>query len=228
MEKKTKKKVLLKIFLFVIIISFVGIYASKFPKTMELLDEKTEEIIFLSGKEVEVNIFTGFSEFSSEIINEIMYLAELIGENVMGIYENTKSVPSSVISCAAFFPVESGKITSLSGKRKDPISGENDIHTGTDIAAEKGAAVYSAWPGTVTETGYDDIYGNYILIEHSSKFFTKYCHLSKICCEKGDFISAGDIVAKAGDTGRVTGSHLHFEIIIDGEQIAPEEWLNVC
>ena len=228
MEKKVKNKFLLKIVLLTVIVFGMGIYAAKFPSTMELLDKKAEEVINLAGINIRFKFFTDFSGFSVDVMNEILYWAELIGENIMGIYENTKSVPSSVISCAAFFPIKEGKITSFFGKRDDPISGESDIHTGTDIAAEKGTEVYCAWPGTVIENGYDNIYGNYVVVEHSKGFLTKYCHLSKICCEEGCFINAGEVIAKAGDTGRVTGSHLHFEIIIGGEQIPPEEWLCVC
>ena len=67
------------------------------------------------------------------------------------------------------------------------------------------------------------IYGKYIIMEHSKGFFTKYCHLSEITVKKGDFVLSGSKIGEAGSTGRSTGSHLHFEVIIDGRNIDPKE-----
>ena len=152
-----------------------------------------------------------------------MKLTLNIINNIENNYEENGKLPLVVFSCSADFPVETNLITSDFGSRKDPFSGKEDIHTGIDIAAEEGSDVVAAWPGKIMETGFDDIYGNYIIIEHSNDFYTKYCHLSKICVEENEYVLAKEKIGEAGNTGRSTGSHLHFEVMVDGVKIDPME-----
>ncbi len=198
-------------------------YAYFFPKTMELLDKSLNEAASKTGLEINFDFFEKLSDFSKETVNKALYYAEIIEYNLKDILPEYKPVSLYLVSCAADFPLEEMNITSAFGRRKDPITNLSDGHTGIDIAAAKGDNVFSAWPGKVFETGSDKIYGNYVILEHSKDFFTKYCHLSKITCEKGEFMNAGEIIGEAGNSGRTTGSHLHFEVIIEGRNIDPME-----
>lgn len=224
---KRKKHIFLKIFVLILIFCGLILYSGAFPVTMKLLDEKVDDFLTLCKIEREFSAFSEFSTFSKKIINKAEYCIEIIKENAEEKGLDLGKVPDILLTCAADFPVENIKITSYFGLRNDPISDFEDFHSGIDIAAEKGSAISSAWPGKVFETGFDDIYGKYIIVEHSKDFFTKYCHLSKITVKEGDFILSGGKIGEAGSTGRSTGNHLHFEVIIGGRKIDPMECFEI-
>lgn len=119
----------------------------------------------------------------------------------------------------------SGRITSRFGYRTDPISGENALHSGLDIAVAEGTSVRAAWDGIVTETGSDDKKGNYLWMVHKNGNETLYCHCSKILVEKDAVIRAGEAVALSGSTGYSTGPHLHFSIKENGKMVDPLNYL---
>ena len=112
-----------------------------------------------------------------------------------------------------------GTITSQFGHRVDPITGEVSSHTGTDIACAEGTPILAAADGTVTvANGLDSwggSYGYYIQIDHGGGLETLYAHCSSICVTTGQQVQAGEVIGYVGHTGRVTGSHLHFEIHIN-------------
>lgn len=114
-----------------------------------------------------------------------------------------------------------GVITSDFGFRNDPISGEYKMHNGLDIAAEKGSDILSVSNGVVYKTGFDDGYGNYIVIEHADGFNTLYGHCDSIVAKTGDTVKQGDIIATVGSTGRSTGNHLHFEVRKENLKVNP-------
>lgn len=105
-----------------------------------------------------------------------------------------------------------GVITSLYGYRDHPIIDDSSFHTGIDIAAKKGSSVAAFADGTVIESGKNNIYGNYLLIEHSDGIRSFYGHNSKLSVKKGQKVKLGQKIAEVGSTGMSTGPHLHFEI----------------
>lgn len=220
---KRKKHVFFKILVLILIFCSLILYSGAFPVTMELLDEKVEAILTYCKIEKEFSVFSKFSSFSQKIINKAEYCFETVRENIEEKGLDFEKVPVVLLTCAADFPLESVKITSYFGIRNDPFLNSEDFHSGIDIAAEKGSAISAAWPGKVFETGFDNIYGKYIIIEHSKEFFTKYCHLYEITVKEGDFVDVSEKIGEVGSTGRSTGNHLHFEVIIDGRNIDPKE-----
>ncbi|MBR3610855.1 MAG: M23 family metallopeptidase [Oscillospiraceae bacterium] len=190
---------------------------------MSLFDKKINELSAFWGIEENFSVFSDFSEASGKAINKVLYVYETIKDNIEGIYDNAKPINSFILSSGAKQPIKSWDITSQFGKRKSPFTGRQEIHSGIDIAAAEGSFVYPSWPGKIIETGYDDIYGNYIIIRHSEDFFTKYCHLSKITADENEFINIDEVIGKVGSTGYSTGSHLHLEVIIEGRKIDPLE-----
>ncbi len=120
-----------------------------------------------------------------------------------------------------------GNVTSGYGCREDPFTGERDFHTGIDIAAPLGTPVRAAYAGTVEEVGASRVYGNCVLLRHEG-FETRYCHCDEILVSKGERIKAGDVIALVGETGRATGPHLHFELLLDGEAADPTEVITGC
>ena len=117
-------------------------------------------------------------------------------------------------------------ITSPYGTRMHPIFGASKFHNGIDLAANY-ENVYSVLDGIVTETGWDNNGGgNYIKINHFNRFETAYLHLSEIYYRVGEFVKAGFIIAKSGNSGNSTGPHLHFSVKEFGQNINPTHFLN--
>jgi murein DD-endopeptidase MepM/ murein hydrolase activator NlpD len=107
------------------------------------------------------------------------------------------------------------------------LDGTNgDGHHGIDIAAATGTPVRSALEGRVMAAGWDDIYGNLIVIEHSDSLTTIYGHNEKIWVKEGEHVTKGQVIASVGNTGRSTAPHLHFEILLDDKPVDPQLYVD--
>ena len=113
-----------------------------------------------------------------------------------------------------------GKITSYYGYRS------SEFHTGIDIDGDTGDPYVAAAAGTIVSAGWNGSYGNSILIDHGNGIMTRYGHSSKLLVSAGDSVSKGQTIGLVGSTGRSTGSHLHFEVIINGDTVNPLSYLN--
>lgn len=112
-------------------------------------------------------------------------------------------------------------ISSYYGYRKNPNTGDEELHRGVDIAVPTGTMVHAAHDGTVMETAYDSYYGNYVVITDSKGYTTKYAHMDSLTVSAGQSVKKGDTVGKSGNTGSSTGSHLHIECLYNGEYYNP-------
>lgn len=120
-----------------------------------------------------------------------------------------------------------GYISSTFGYRNDPFTSSYVLHSGLDIAAVSGTNILAAADGVVVKaSNTGDGYGNCVIIEHYSGFRTMYAHCSKLLVSVGDYVDAGDIIALVGSTGRSTGPHLHFSVIIDGKYVDPSVYFD--
>lgn len=122
-------------------------------------------------------------------------------------------------------PVE-GMHSSGFGYRTHPIHGDIRFHYGTDFAAWTGEPIYAFADGEVSFAGYCESFGNYITVEHEGGWKSLYAHCSILYVEEGDKVSTGDKIALVGDTGLVTGPHLHFELSKNGVYVNPEYYVN--
>ena len=122
-------------------------------------------------------------------------------------------------------PLKKGYISSPFGDRKDPINGRLRHHGGLDIAANKGSNIYAIANGFVTFSGNRGAYGNLLEINHSESLKSRYAHLDHYLVKKGQLVKKGDLIGKVGDTGRVTGPHLHLEIRENNKIIDPKVYL---
>ncbi len=105
-----------------------------------------------------------------------------------------------------------GPVTSGFGYRKDPFSGNRRFHCGMDIGAEIGTPIKAAGAGRVIFSGWKGAYGYLVVIAHDKNYITVYAHNSKNLVDTGETIKKGQVIALSGNTGAVTGPHLHFEI----------------
>ncbi|HEY6360082.1 MAG TPA: peptidoglycan DD-metalloendopeptidase family protein [Vicinamibacterales bacterium] len=147
----------------------------------------------------------------------------------------TESAPGAGISVADFTEVHEspahsvrpvlGGVTSGFGWRRDPFTNRMKFHQGVDLRAAYGQEVQAAGAGRVVFSGDQGGYGTSVVIEHRDGTRTRYAHLSAALVAKGDEVSAGETVGRAGRSGRATGTHLHFEVIgQDGRRVAPQQW----
>ncbi|MDT7516482.1 M23 family metallopeptidase [Rhodoferax mekongensis] len=123
-------------------------------------------------------------------------------------------------------PVPDANLGSTFGWRIDPITGRSALHTGLDFPAAPGTPIYAAAGGMVVTQEFHPQYGNMLEVDHGNNLITRYAHASKILVKKGDLIKRGQRVAEVGNTGRSTGPHLHFEVLVQGVPQDPQKFLN--
>ncbi len=111
------------------------------------------------------------------------------------------------------------------GWRIDPLTGRSALHTGLDFAAEPGTAILAAAGGVVVTQERQPDYGNLVELDHGNDLLTRYAHASRVFVKKGDLIKRGQKIAEVGSTGRSTGSHLHFEVLVKGVLQDPQKFL---
>ncbi len=117
-------------------------------------------------------------------------------------------------------------VTSIFGKRINPLTKKEDFHPGVDIAAKKGVPILSAAAGTVTASEFNEQAGNFITIDHGNGYTSGYHHLDSREVKKGDSVSQGQLIGKVGSTGVSMGPHLHFEIRFNGEPRNPFDFIS--
>jgi len=136
---------------------------------------------------------------------------------------NIKNKVTSAYSASGSFtwPTKSRYITSSFGWRTHPIYGRLKFHTGLDIAASWGSAIYATCSGVVIYAGWYGGYGNAVIIDHGGGYSSLYGHCSSISVRQGQKVSTGEKIAAVGSTGQSTGPHLHFEIRQNGTPVNP-------
>jgi len=122
------------------------------------------------------------------------------------------------------YPVR-GYITSRFGTRRDPFTGVRTFHNGVDIANSLGTPVHASMAGTVTDTGFNSSYGNYIVISHEGGFQTLYGHLKSFTVKDGQYVAQGQQIGLMGNTGYSTGTHTHFSIFKWNKALNPLNYL---
>lgn len=123
-------------------------------------------------------------------------------------------------------PVVDGNLGSNFGWRIDPFSGGSALHTGLDFQAAIGTPIVAAAGGVVVTQEYHGAYGNMLEVDHGNALITRYAHASRVLVKKGDLIKRGQKIAEVGTSGRSTGPHLHFEVLVQGVPQNPQKFLN--
>ncbi len=118
-----------------------------------------------------------------------------------------------------------GWLSAAYGERADPFNGNEEFHTGLDISTEKGRPVYATAAAKVESAGWSGAYGNLIVLQHGFGMVTRYAHLSRFAVKAGDHVERGQIIGYVGATGRATGSHLHYELLVNGHLTNPLQLL---
>jgi murein DD-endopeptidase MepM/ murein hydrolase activator NlpD len=137
-------------------------------------------------------------------------------------WKKLDNIASSAIAVPSDKPVKTAAFTSGYGVRSDPFRGGRAMHAGIDLAGPNGTPIYATADGTVQRAGWNNGgYGNLIELNHGRGIETRYGHLSRILIGPGQQVKRGQLIAYMGSTGRSTGSHLHYEVRIDGKPVNP-------
>lgn len=123
------------------------------------------------------------------------------------------------------WPVDGGYITSGYGARTDPFTGLRSSHPGVDFAAAEGSEVLAVAGGIVSDAGERNGYGELVEINHGNGYVTRYGHNSRILVKVGDRVVKGQAISLMGSTGRSTGPHVHFEVLLNGNTVNPEQYI---
>lgn len=123
-------------------------------------------------------------------------------------------------------PVKNAVLTSNFGDRIHPLSQDTQFHKGIDLAAPEGTPIYALDNSYVRTATMSDTYGNYLILEHDNGICSLYAHCSQLLVQTDDHVSAGQIIAYVGQTGNVTGSHLHLELWRAEKLLNPEDYLD--
>jgi murein DD-endopeptidase MepM/ murein hydrolase activator NlpD len=178
-----------------------------------------ERLVAPSGAVKIGSVIAATFKLSGTIVNAVRF----IRDSVSGQYfdQNGKSMRAAFLRA----PLEFRRISSVFGGREHPILGGWRLHKGTDYAADRGTPVRAIGDGVVLRAGWSAGYGNLLEIRHRNGFVTRYGHLSRFTVHAGDRVAIGQTVAYVGSTGLATGPHLHFEVLVNGQQRDPRSAL---
>jgi len=162
----------------------------------------------------------------------LIYSALEVGGNVLPIYRVATSADSfeyydargeSIRKGLLRTPVEGARVTSGFGMRMHPLLGYSRMHKGIDFGAPSGTPIYAAGAGIVEDAGMHNGYGLYIRLRHNAHISTAYAHMSRFArgITRGTRVAQGEIIGYVGSSGESTGSHLHYEILVDNVQVNP-------
>ncbi len=182
--------------------------------------------MYKTEKKVKVEGSEGESQYIAKIIkhNGVVVEKEILNEEVIKkpvdelVVQGTKELPKTAATGAFLMPTR-GSISSRYGMRN------GRMHRGLDIAARTGTPIKAADGGKVVYTGRKGAYGNLVEIDHGNGYITRYAHCNTIKVKKGDRVYKGQVIATVGNTGRSTGSHLHFEVLKNGRNQNPANYV---
>ena len=141
-------------------------------------------------------------------------------EDKAGLQEFLENQKMLLASTPSIWPAK-GWLSSRFGYRKSPFTGKKEFHKGLDISARMGAPIVASADGTVSFSGWDRGYGRIVVIKHGYGLKTKYAHLKKSLVKKGQYVKRGETIGLVGNSGRTTGSHLHYEVHLNGVPVNP-------
>ena len=203
-----------------IIIEFARIYGFQVDFQRDIQKKDSFQIMYEvfmddNGKIIE----TGNILFANLILsgqdNSLYYFDK---EGSSGHYDkNGKSIKKALMKT----PINGARLSSPFGMRKHPIDGFNKMHRGTDFAAPMGTPIMASGDGVVKKAGWCGGGGNCVVIKHNSTYQTIYAHMSKFAkgIKSGKRVKQGQTIGYVGSTGKSTGPHLHYEVIVNGKKV---------
>jgi len=159
-----------------------------------------------------------------EQIGQLQAASETQNEGLESLLKYLEDQRNLLASTPAIVPVN-GWITSRFGYRKSPFTGRREFHKGLDIASRKKSSIIAPADGVVTYVGLKGLLGKVITIDHGHGMVTRFGHLYKALKKPGDKVKRGEEIALVGNSGRSTGSHVHYEVLLNGLPVNPEKYI---
>ncbi len=184
---------------------------------------KGDSIVGVGGPAGQDEVNREFNEIQLRIdeVRRQIDLRRESQEEIQGILNDQRSLLAAKPSA---WPVK-GWLTSTFGMRRDPFNGKRKMHEGLDIAARTGTPVVATADGIVSSVKTEPGYGKLVTVDHGYGYRTIYGHNSRIYVKVGQRVRRGDRIAAVGNTGRSTGSHVHYEIRLNGVPVNPHKYL---
>ena len=152
-------------------------------------------------------------------------LASVSQEKVFeSLYQGLRSQRNLLSSTPSIRPTE-GWLSSGFGYRVSPFTGLREFHKGLDIAGRKGTEIIAPADGVITFVGSNGSYGKMIKIDHGHGMITRYGHIQKALKKRGEAVKRGEVIALMGNSGRSTGPHLHYEVLLNGLPVNPQKYI---
>ena len=203
-----------------IIIEFARIYGFQIDFQRDIKKKDYFQMLYETFVDEEKNMVDRgeilFANLNLSGINYPLYFFK--NKNGKGHYdENGKSIIKTLMKT----PINGARLSSSFGMRKHPIDGFNKMHKGTDFAAPTGTPIMASGDGVIVKSGWCGGGGNCVKIKHNSTYQTVYAHMSKFAngVKKGMRVKQGQIIGFVGSTGKSTGPHLHYEVIVNGKHV---------
>lgn len=191
-----------------------GLQERKSAIENELIQIAEQKIVLQSGIDARMEELTALDSRLNELGVEIQLLSG----------EKTKK-EAEVKKAESFIKPAAGRLSSPFGYRIHPVTGARSMHTGIDLANSSGTAILASRGGIVERVGYEGSYGKIVIINHGGGLTSLYAHLSSYSVKVGQKVERGQRIGSMGSTGRATGSHLHFEIRVNGTAVNPYKYI---
>ncbi|HPI72523.1 MAG TPA: peptidoglycan DD-metalloendopeptidase family protein [bacterium] len=176
--------------------------------------------------------YTGANRQALEIkrlLDNLYQRVELASQSRQEIAERYYKKLKELKQTPSIRPVNGSRVTDRFGYRLDPFIGRTMHHDGVDFSAPRGTEVFASADGVVSETVIhykpNQSYGRYVIIDHGHGKMTRYAHLDKVLVQPGQRITRNTVIGTVGDTGKSTGPHLHYEVIVDNKPVNPENFI---
>jgi murein DD-endopeptidase MepM/ murein hydrolase activator NlpD len=131
----------------------------------------------------------------------------------------------NILACTPAIRPTGGWVTSRFGYRESPFTGLREFHKGLDIANRQGTPIRAPADGVVAFSGRKGLLGNVVIIDHGHGFVTRFGHIQKALKKRGETVKRGEIIAEMGNTGRSTGPHVHYEVLLNGVPVNPQKYI---
>jgi murein DD-endopeptidase MepM/ murein hydrolase activator NlpD len=157
---------------------------------------------------------------SPQVLDLLRSTLQVLSDKLPSIARDVERREALAAAAPSIWPAQ-GWLTDRFGVRKDPLTGQPAFHPGLDISTPVGQPVYATGSGVVEVASYSGDFGNLVELRHDFGLSTRYAHLSRFAVVPGVSVKRGDVVGYVGATGRATGSHVHYEILVNGTSIDP-------
>ncbi len=198
----------------------IGARASVDPAAQSAIDRLPSRVRSraMGGGSVTAPLLSGaFPEHAFAVLRDLLGVIEQRLTTVRSHVDRRQALAAATPS---MWPI-AGWITSDYGNRTDPFNGASDFHPGLDISADHGQQIYAPADGMVESAAVNGSYGNLITVNHGFGITTRYGHLSRFAVTSGQPIRRGQVIGYVGSTGRSTSSHLHYEVLVNGQLTNP-------